>query len=303
MPCAKGSITVVALLMVVGRLSSAFTAHSAFSSCAAAARLRDAAVSARPRATSRQTVQCNAWATEVEWKTASLVSNKKAADGLYSLTVDAGEISTGYKMPGQYVQIKTGDEKAGFYAIASAPKTDGMFEFLVKETDTNKWLTQMKSGTLDMSAVMGNGFPIKEEFTGYKYDFPVQNVILVATGTGIAPIRAAIESGLLEVDTSGPFGRSCTLYYGAHSPERMAYQDKLEEWESKGMTVVPVMSAPAAGAWNGRTGFVQKALGEDGVRVPRNTGALLCGQKEMVAEVKDILGGAGVFAGRQLLNF
>jgi sulfite reductase alpha subunit-like flavoprotein len=42
---------------------------------------------------------------------------------------------------------------------------------------------------------------------GYKYDFPVQNIVLLATGTGIAPIRAAIESGALEVETTGPFGR------------------------------------------------------------------------------------------------
>jgi NAD(P)H-flavin reductase len=58
-----------------------------------------------------------------------------------------------------------------------------------------------------MSPVMGKGFSIKDEFEGYKYDFPVQNIVLVATGTGIAPIRAAIESGMLEVDTTGPFGR------------------------------------------------------------------------------------------------
>jgi hypothetical protein len=37
------------------------------------------------------------------------------------------------------------------------------------------------------------------------------------------------------------------------------------------MIVVPVMSNPT-GAWSGKKGYVQAALKEDGVRVPRNTG-------------------------------
>jgi hypothetical protein len=41
------------------------------------------------------------------------------------------------------LQIKTGTEKPGFYAIASAPKGNGRFEFLVKENEFNKGLTEV----------------------------------------------------------------------------------------------------------------------------------------------------------------
>lgn len=61
----------------------------------------------------------------------------------------------------------------------------GSLEFLIKENDSTKPLVALKPGSkVQMSTVMGKGFPIKENFSGYKYDFPIQNIVLSATGTG-----------------------------------------------------------------------------------------------------------------------
>lgn len=59
----------------------------------------------------------------------------------------------------------------------------------------------------------------------------------------------------------------------------------------------------AGSSWTGRKGYVQQALKEDGVRVPRNTAVLMCGQKEMAEDVKEICYEAGVLDGRCLTNF
>ncbi|CAM9940794.1 unnamed protein product, partial [Chrysoparadoxa australica] len=234
---------------------------------------------------------------------ATIAESSQAGADTRSLVLEvASEVSEGYTMPGQYVQISTGDQKPGFYAIASPPSGAGRLEFLVKETDSNKWLTgAAKGATVEMSDVMGKGFPVKEEFESYKYDFPTMNIILACTGSGIAPIRAAIESSMLEVGESDVFGRSCTLYYGVRNSEFLPYKEKIAEWEGKGITVVPVLSQPEPG-WTGRTGYVQAAIAEDNIRIPRNTGCLLCGQKEMVNETKEVLTAAGVFEGRLLTN-
>lgn len=56
-------------------------------------------------------------------------------------------------------------------------------------------------------------------------------------------------------------------------------------------------------SWTGRKGFVQQAIKEDGIRVPRNSGVLVCGHKEMGDEVKEIALKAGVLDGRVLSNF
>ena len=100
----------------------------------------------------------------------------------------------------------------------------------------------------------------------------------------------------------GSGGRTARLYYGVQKPEDLCFADKFEEWEQAGFQVVPVMSQPPAG-WNGRTGYVQNCLEEDGVPIPRNSGALLCGTKGMAESIKDILSKAGVFDGRVLTNF
>lgn len=239
------------------------------------------------------------WGPEPIWSKAKVIDSTKASSNSISLKVEVSEdVSEGYTIPGQYLQMKENDDgKPLFLAIASAPKEDNVFEFLIKETDNNGWITSPSD--LQISQVMGSGFPIKDNFDGFKYDFPVQNIIMAATGSGIAPIRASIESSQLSIKKSG---RSARLYYGCRSFEEMAYVDKFEEWEDLGVEVVPILSQPGDG-WSGRTGYVQTAIEEDGVLVPRNTGALVCGVKGMAEAVKGDLTKAGVFEGRILFNF
>lgn len=258
------------------------------------------------------------WGPEPEWSPASILSTTTASSSgkFVSVSVEVpSSVLEEYKVPGQYVQVKqtsTTDANAKplFLAIASPPLADvgGVtnIEFLVKKTDNNAWITDAKEGTsIDISQVMGKGFPIQEECEGYKYDFPLQNCLMFANGSGIAPIRAAIESGQLKIAKPGMGGRTARLYFGCSTPADMPYISKFKEWEANGVEVVPVISQPenCQGQWTGRTGYVQTCLEEDGVPIPRNTGALLCGVKGMAESVKALLTKAGVFEGRVMTNF
>lgn len=279
------------------------------------------------------------WGPDPIWSTGTVESNIQACPSgscvSIKMNVDDG---TAFLYPGQYVQVKVaGDDDAqpAFLAIASAPTGEipkpapkkkakaaaeeadaaagpepvapvpATWEFLVKKTDNNDWITTAAAGaTFDVSQVMGGGFPIASEIEGFKYDFPTQNLLLFATGSGISPIRSAIESDQLGIGK----GRSCTLYYGVRTPDDMPYVSKFPEWEEMGVQVVPVVSQPdvvceSGAVWGGRTGYVQNALEEDGVAIPRNSGALMCGVKGMCESVKSMLGESGVFEGRVLTNF
>jgi NAD(P)H-flavin reductase len=97
-------------------------------------------------------------------------------------------------------------------------------------------------------------------------------------------------------------GRTARLYYGVQTTDDLCFVEKFADWEASGFQVVPVLSQPPD-QWNGRTGYVQNALEEDGVPIPRNSGALLCGPKGMAESVKGILTKAGCFEGRVLTNF
>ena len=104
-----------------------------------------------------------------------------------------------------------------FYAICSPPIKD-TFEFIIKEAESNAFLTGAKVGEqVEMSLPQGKGYQIQEYFEKYKFDFPTTNVlilsplalhvtqilyfqvILMACGTGLAPIASAIDSGLLGI--------------------------------------------------------------------------------------------------------
>lgn len=279
------------------------------------------------------------WGPDPIWSTGTVESNIQAcpSGSCVSMKVNV-EDGTGFIYPGQYVQVKpAGDEDAKpiFLAIASGPSgtppkpespgkkkkaaeadaaagpetpspIPATWEFLIKKSDNNDWITAAAAGaTFDVSQVMGGGFPIQDNLEGFKYDFPTQNVLLFATGSGIAPIRSAIESNQLG-DLGG--GRTCTLYYGVRTPDDMPYVTKFPEWEELGVQVVPVVSQPdivceSGAVWGGRTGYVQNALEEDGVPIPRNSGALICGVKGMNEGVKSMLVDSGVFEGRVMFNF
>ncbi len=244
------------------------------------------------------------WGPEPVWSSASVKTNQAACQSgaCVKILMDVPpETAAEYQNPGQYVQVRLNDAtKPLFLAIASPPDAENaVFEFLIKKTEGNEWMTGLSAGAaVQISQVLGNGFPIEENLEGFKYDFPTQNLLLFAAGSGIAPIKAAAESGKLNISEA----RKARLYYGERTAADLCYVELFSEWEKAGIQVVPVLSQPGAD-WEGRTGYVQAALAEDGVPIPRNSGALLCGMKGMSEAVKDLLQKAGVFEGRVLFNF
>jgi hypothetical protein len=72
----------------------------------------------------------------VQFSSARVLETEPAAEQLQRLLVDVGEdVAAGYRVPGQFVQAKAGEEgKAGFFAIASPPDTNnaGVIELLIK---------------------------------------------------------------------------------------------------------------------------------------------------------------------------
>lgn len=134
-----------------------------------------------------------------------------------------------------------------------------------------------------------------------KYDFPTQNVLFIAVGSGIAPVAAAIESQ--QIVGAENASRTARLYYGVQNEDELVYTSKYAEWEEQyGVQVIPVLSQ--APEWDGRTGYVQTAIEEDGVDIPRNTAAVVCGMKPMTTAIEDLLyKDVGILEGRILYNF
>eukprot|EP01026_Neomeris_dumetosa_P060473 TRINITY_DN5703_c0_g1_i1.p2 TRINITY_DN5703_c0_g1~~TRINITY_DN5703_c0_g1_i1.p2 ORF type:complete len:267 (-),score=29.45 TRINITY_DN5703_c0_g1_i1:78-878(-) len=240
-------------------------------------------------------VVCQQQKQEIVWKQAKVMDRKLVAKDkveIHSLRLDAGEISAGYQKPGQFIQIKIGDSKPGFFAIASPPQqTNNTMEFLIKKWgETAGSLCELDvDTTVDVSPVMGKGFAA---IPTDKYE----NVILFATGTGIAPIRALIESENLAAEKR----KDVRLYYGAYNKACMAYQDLFPEWEQKGVKIIPVFSEKDQK-------YVQDIFASSDNQSlksnPQASCAVVVGQKEMFQSVLDILTEIGLSKEQVLLNF
>lgn len=226
----------------------------------------------------------------MDFTAAKISSTKVAAPGMSLVHVDVGpSIASGYTKGGQYIQVKVADaDKAGFFAIASAPaeSKSGNLELLIKTQpgSTAESICKLSEGAeVLVSPVQGKGYAVETVPEA-------ASVVLVATGSGISPIKAVIESGALSK-------AKVHLFYGTKSKEMTAFQDLIPKWEAAGVTVTQVFSGDSQH-------YVQHELKAQ-VEAGKVTAqaVLLCGHKDMCNEVKEIMGAAGVAPEAMLMNF
>ncbi|KAK1269240.1 Fruit protein [Acorus gramineus] len=235
----------------------------------------------------------------------TLIEPASSDGSLFHVAVDISaspDLVSSHTRPGQYLQLRPPPpaEKPAFLAIASPPSlaaSDGVFEFLVKSVPGSpaEVLCGLRSGdVVELSAVMGSGFQVGRISPPEE----ARTVLIFATGSGISPIRALIESGFNANERS-----DVRLYYGARNLQRMAYQERFKAWESSGVQILPVLSQPNE-MWKGEQGYVQSAFARAKQIIdPSSTGAVLCGHKQMAEDVISVLVADGVPKDKILMNF
>ena len=104
-----------------------------------------------------------------------------------------------------------------------------------------------------------------------------RDVIIIAGGIGMAPLRAAIY-GL--IDDRNSFGR-IVLLYGSRSPELLLYSAELESWTKHGIEIQVTVDR-ATESWQGAVGVVPLLLDRlPGLR-PEKTQVVMCGPEVMM---------------------
>ncbi len=188
---------------------------------------------------------------------------------------------------GQYLQVQFDDQRA-LWALATAPHEDDV-QVLLRDTPAAlTWLQANPTPELKVSALQGPGFPL--HLIG---DRPL---LLVATGSGLGPIRSVIRH--LLHDRPEVLQRT-TLVYGVMTPDDLVLQSEFEDWQRKGLKLHTLVSEENV-PWSGERGWVQQAL----QRMPVSQHvAFLCGQSEMIADVRVVLTRAGVAETDIHLNF
>lgn len=104
-----------------------------------------------------------------------------------------------------------------------------------------------------------------------------KDVVIVAGGIGLAPLRSAMYQLLAQRDQYG----KVVLLYGARTPQDVLYRRELEHWRSHFDLEVLVTVDHATGTWRGSVGVVTTLISRASFD-PANTLALVCGPEIMM---------------------
>lgn len=193
--------------------------------------------------------------------------------------------------PGQVAVLRVEGENPAYFAFAGAPE-DRDLEVLVKQKAGASAAIYNKSvgDQIELVDVVGHGFNL-DAMKG-------RDLVFVAMGTGVAPLRSALRHVLKR---KKEFGQLVVLY-GARTPEDFCYRDETEHWSVHGVELRQVISRPDGHDWSGPTGYVQSLL--DNVLPDLSSPvALICGSREMIEQTRERLGKMGFKPEEILTNY
>lgn len=194
-------------------------------------------------------------------------------------------------VPGQVAVLEVAGEAPAYFAFASAPE-DPDLEVLVKQNmGASSLIFDMQAGdSINLLEVAGQGFALDEQRG--------KDLVFVAMGTGVAPLRSALRHVLKRKDEFGRF----VVLYGARTPDDFCFRDETDSWEEAGVELRQVVSKPGGHDWSGPTGYVQSLL-DHVLPDLKSPVALICGSPEMMEQTRGRLGQMGFAPNEILTNY
>lgn len=189
---------------------------------------------------------------------------------------------------GQYVSIKVAEDGTRrSYSICSSPGINHGFETLLDVEPAGIGCTYLES--LEFGAEISLLAPLGKFVL--ETAVPDEEIVLVATGSGISPFRSIILDLLQEKQDQRPI----SLYWGLRHAEQLCWQDEFSQLSEyfPNFKFHPVLSqAPAE--WPLCRGRVTDCLSTHQLPTSQKTGYYLCGRAQMITDVSQILVERGV---------
>ncbi|MEO8027083.1 MAG: FAD-binding oxidoreductase [Bryobacteraceae bacterium] len=223
---------------------------------------------------------------------AKLIESHEIAPDVRHFTFEAADLAELGFVPGQFVSVTqwiADKEIVRAYSIASEPDGGNRFALClnrVADGHLSPWLFDLTAGgEIDIKPPLGT-FTLRP--TG-------RDVLLVGTGTGVAPFRSILRAEL------GKSERKFTLLFGTRYETTILYGEEfgaLAQKHSDQMRYWPTLSRGSE-SWSGRRGYVQNHL-DEAIGERRDLDVMVCGLAPMVDQVRALLKGMG-FERRQII--
>lgn len=184
---------------------------------------------------------------------------------------------------GQYIDIIGPNGLRRSYSLANGTLNDKTLELQIKQVRggelSNYWFNEAKENDLlRLNGPLG---------TFFLRNIAGLDLVFLATGTGIAPVKAMLEA--LCNGNSQEKPKSITVVWGARKEEDLYIS--LKEFLDK-IHYIPTLTRPSA-AWQGSQGYVQQVLLSHFDDFS-NSAVYACGSETMIRDAKNSLTSAGL---------
>ena len=173
--------------------------------------------------------------------------------------------------PGQFGEYSVFGIGEATFCISSSPTRRDHLEFAVQRVGkvTNALHRLDVGSEMGFRGPYGNGFPL-DSFAG-------KNLVFVAGGIGLAPLRSLIWNVIDDRDKY----EKIDIVYGARSPADLCFKYDLDAWGNDSSINMVTTVDKGDASWTGREGFVPQVL-EQAAPSARNAVAIVCGPPIMI---------------------
>ena len=178
---------------------------------------------------------------------------QKVSDDVMVLQLQLPANDTFHYRAGQYIEFLLRDGARRSYSMANAPQGSSV-ELHIRHMPGGKFTDHVFGAMKEKEILRVEG----PHGSFYLREDSEKPLILLASGTGFAPIKALLEHMLAQ-----DIARKATLYWGGRRPADLYMDAWVREFQSRMPTLdyVPVVSdALPSDQWTGRTGFVHQAV-------------------------------------------
>ncbi len=221
---------------------------------------------------------------EVRTMPARIVSIERLAPEIVRVVLKTPPTSPMRFVPGQYVDVIVEGVRRS-YSLANAPRGDRLLELLIKRYPggqlSSYWFERARPHDL---------LRIEGPFgTFFLRDAPPRDILFLATGTGIAPVKALLE----DLGAARAAAHRIRVFWGNREAENFCWDPV-----SLGLDIgFHHLLSGANSGWAGRRGHVQHAALDDGLDVTA-TVVYACGSNAMIASARAVLTARGLPAKR-----
>ena len=182
-------------------------------------------------------------------------------------------------LAGQYVDILLKDGRRRAFSLANAPHADTCLQLHIRHAPGGQFTTQVfeimkERDILRLRGPLGT-FILREESP--------KPMLLIAGGTGFAPIKAIVEHAIAEESQ-----RPMHVYWGGRGRADLYLLELAQQWPllHANIRFTPVLSdLPTEAQWDGRTGLVHHVALADHTDLS-DYQAYVCGSPAMVAAAR-----------------